>query len=265
MLSVSRTKWLLSLVVIVSLSTAVSGLAQQNRERRGDQGGPGGRGGGIQFFGGGGGGGPLMLLQRNDVQAELELLDDQKKQVNDLREKSTQKMRELFGNLRGGEGGDRRGDELRDAFRKAAEETQAEVDKILLPHQTKRLKQLEVQMQMRGRGVLGALGGGDVPEKLGISEEQREKLREKAQGLDEEVRKKTAELRKQAQEQLIASLTEDQRKQFNELIGEPFEFKDEPGQGFGGFGGGGFGGGAGGGGGNRRPDRGGQDREGQDR
>jgi hypothetical protein len=199
-----------------------------------------------------------MLLQRNDVQAELELLDDQKKQVNDLRDKSQQKMRELFGNLRGGGEGDRR-DEIRDTFRKFAEETQAEVDKILLPHQSKRLKQLEVQMQMRGRGVLGALGGGEVPEKLGISEEQREKLREKAQGLDEEVRKKTAELRKQAQEQLIASLTEDQRKQFNELIGEPFEFKDEPGQGFGGFGGGGPGG-PGGGTGRRGGDR-GQDRE----
>jgi Spy/CpxP family protein refolding chaperone len=212
-------------------------MAQQGRPdgRRGDQGGPGGRGG-FQFFGGGGGG-ALGLLQRNDVQEELELLDDQKKQITELREKSGQKMREVLGSLRGGEGAENRRDDLRDTFRKLNDETQAEVNKILLPHQTKRLKQLETQMAMRGRGVLGALGG-DLAEKLGISEDQREKLRDKAQQLDNELRKKTAELRKQAQDQLLASLTEEQRKEFNEMIGEPFEFRDEPGQGFGGFGGG---------------------------
>ncbi len=244
MLSVSRTKWCLVLVALVSLSSAASLSAQQNRDnRRPDQG--GGRGGGFPFGGGGGGG--LMLLQREDVQGELDLLDDQKKQLTDLREKSTEKMREAFRAGAGG-GGDR--EALQATMRKFTEETQAELDKVLLPHQSKRLKQLETQLAMRGRGVLGALGG-DLAEKIGIAEDQREKLREKAQDLDNELRKKTAELRKQAQDQLLASLTEEQRKQFNEMIGEPFEFKDEPGQGFGGFGGGGPGGGGPGGG--RRP------------
>lgn len=254
MVSVSRIKWCLALVAVASLSLSASLSAQQNRPdgRRGDPGGPGGRGG-SQFFGGGGGGGAAGLLQRNDVQDELELLDDQKKQLADIREKSGQKMREAMASLRGGEGGERRGEAMRETFRKLAEETQGEVDKILLPHQSKRLKQLEVQMQMRGRGMLGALGSGEVPQKLGVSEDQQEKLRDKAQELDNELRKKTAELRKQAQEQLIASLTEEQRKQFKELIGEPFEFKDEPGQGFGGgFGFGGPGGAGGPGGGTRR-------------
>lgn len=253
MLFVSRTKWCLALIAVASLSLTTSLSAQQDRQegRRGDQGGPGGRGG-FPFFGGGGGG-ALGLLQRNDVQEELELLDDQKKQLTELREKSAEKMREVFGSLRGGEGNERRGEEMRETFRKLAAETQAEVDKVLLPHQSKRLKQLEVQMQMRGRGVLGALGGGEVPEKIGISEDQQEKLREKAQELDNELRKKTAELRKQAQDKLIASLSEEQRQQLKEMIGEPFEFKDEPGQGFGGNFGGGFGGGPGGpGGGPRR-------------
>jgi Spy/CpxP family protein refolding chaperone len=258
MLSRSRVNWFLALLAVICLSSPV--WAQQRPDnRRGDQGGPGGRGGGgFQFFGGGGGG-ALGLLAREDVQEELELLDDQKKQVADLREKSQQKQRDLFSSLRdggggGGGGGDRR-EEFQAAFRKFNEENQAEVDKILLPHQSKRLKQLEAQIAMRGRGVLGGLGGGDIAEKLAITEAQGEQLREKARELETELRKKTNELRKQAQDQLLASLTEEQRKQYKELIGEPFEFRDE-GPGFGGFGfGGGGPGGPGGPGGGRRGER----------
>lgn len=238
----SRTKWCLVFVALVGLaSVAISSAQEQQRDRRPGQGGPGGRGG-FNFFGGGGGG--LALLQREEVQEELELLADQKKQLTELGEKSAQKMRDLFGSLRGGGGGggnnDAARDEMREKFRKASEETQAEVDKILLPHQSKRLKQLEAQRQMSGRGVLGGLADGNIAEKLAISEDQRDKLRDKARDLDAELRKKTAEIRKQLQEQLLGSLSDEQRSQYKELIGEPFEFRDD-GPGFGGFGGG-FGG-----------------------
>jgi Spy/CpxP family protein refolding chaperone len=212
----------------------------------GFRGGPGGPGGGAMF------GGPVALLQREDVQQELELLEDQKTQLKAMNEKTRERMGELFRGQRGGAEGNDRRDELRETFRKFNEETQAEVDKILLPHQSKRLQQLEVQMRMRG-GVMGALGG-DVAEKLGISEEQRDKLREKAQGLEQELRKKMAEVRKQMQDQLLAELSPEQRKQFNDMVGDPFEFKDEapPPGGFGGRGEGGPGG--------NRESRGGNDR-----
>lgn len=242
----ARIKWFMALVAIGFLVAAVPATAQQAGQDRGgqDRGGPGGRFGG----GGGFGGGALNLLQREEVREELELLDDQVKQLTELREKSTAKMRDLFANTRpGGDAGNDRREEMRETFRKFAEETQAEVDKVLLPHQSKRLKQLEAQMRMRGGGVLGALGG-DVAQQLGVNEAQQEKLREKARELEADLRKKTNELRKQAQEQLLASLTAEQRAQFKELIGEPFEFKDD---GPGGFGFGGTGGGGGQGGGRR--------------
>lgn len=237
---------------MMGLAFAVSAYAQQGQAP-----GPGGpRGFGFGFGGGLGGGGPLALLQRTDVQEELVLVDDQKAQLRALNDKARDRMGELFRGGRGGEGGtagnDRR-DELRETFRKFNEEMQAEVDKILLPHQSKRLKQLEVQMRMRG-GVMGALSG-DVASQLGISEDQQDKLREKAQGLEQELRKKTAELRKQMQEQLLTELSPEQRKQFNEMVGEPFEFRDEgpPGGGPGGFRGRGGEGGPGGGDRRRRP------------
>jgi hypothetical protein len=63
-------------------------------------------------------------------------------------------------------------------------------------------------------------------------------------------------MRKESDEQVLAVLTEEQRKQFDEMKGEPFEMPE------GGFGRGGFGGGFGGGGpggfdGGRGGDRGG--------
>jgi hypothetical protein len=177
----------------------------------------------------------LALLQRRDVQEELELLDDQKQQVTALAERSQERMREMF---RGrGNDGDR-GAALT-AMRRFNEEVQAELDKVLLPHQSKRLRQIEVQSRMRfGVGL-----GGPVAEDLGLSEADQDKLREKARGLEQELARKTAEIRRQLQEQLIADLSEDQRAKFKEMVGEPFEFRDEPGQGRG-FGGG-FGGGRG--------------------
>ena len=210
----------LATIAIACLLSAQTQAQPPGGFGRGGGGGPGGPGGGMF-----GGGGPIQLIQRPDVQQELELLDDQKAQLKALGDKVRDRMGEMFGRQRGG-GDQGNRDELVGNLRKFNEEIQADVDKILLPHQSKRLKQLEVQQRMRGGGVMGALGG-DVAEQLGISEEQQDKLREKAQGLDQEMRKKMTEIRKQLQDQLLAELSPDQRKQFNDLVGEPFEFRDE--------------------------------------
>jgi hypothetical protein len=203
------------------LSLAVSVEAQER-----------GRGRGGQGFGGGGfgGGGPLQLLQRRDVQEELELLDDQKQQITALAEKSRERAGEAF--RRGGDG-DRAA--ALATLQRFNEETQAEINKILLPHQAKRLSQIEVQSRMR----FSLAPTGQVADQLGLSESDQDKLREKAQGLEQELAKKTAEIRRQLQEQLMAEMSPDQRTKFKEMLGEPFTFRDEPGRGgFGGFGGG---------------------------
>ena len=71
---------------------------------------------------------------------------------------------------------------------KFQQETEAEIGKILLPHQMKRAKQLAVQLRMRGgRGMLG----DQVAQDLGLTEDQKEKLRAKSEQLEEEIRKKT--------------------------------------------------------------------------
>jgi hypothetical protein len=160
------------------------------------------------------------------------LLDDHKQQITALAEKSRERAGEAF--RRGGDG-DRAA--ALATLQRFNEETQAEINKILLPHQAKRLSQIEVQSRMR----FTLAPAGQVADQLGLSESDQDKLREKAQGLEQELAKKTAEIRRQLQEQLMADLTADQRAKFKEMVGEPFNFRDEPGRGFGGGGRGGDG------------------------
>ncbi len=197
-------------------------------------GGPGGMGG---FFGGGMS--DIMILTREDVQKELELVDDQIEQLVKLRDNND--MREMFGQIR-----DLPQEERAAKMREVMEASQAKIKKslseILLPHQAERLKQLTMQWQMRGGGGLAA--SEDVAKELGISDDQREKLRTKARELERVLRKKLLE-------DLLKELTPEQQAKYKELVGEPFEFQQDdrfgPGRG-GQFGPGGPGGGRGAGG-----------------
>src|SRR5688572_27626157 len=91
-------------VALVGL-TAMAALAQQPGQRgdgqKGEGRGRGGPGGGL-FFGGGGFTSRLSLLGISEVQKELELADEQVKEIQKMQE-------ELRARFRGGPGGEGRG------------------------------------------------------------------------------------------------------------------------------------------------------------
>jgi hypothetical protein len=177
-----------------------------------------------------------MLLAREDVQKELVLEPEQLAELGKLRDNND--MRAVFEKMRELPEAERmtKGRELMEAAQK---KTQAQVDKILIGPQADRLKQLALQFQMRAGGA--GLANDDVAEKLGIPEDQREKLRTKARELELQARKKLLE-------DLLKELTPEQQKKYQELVGEPFEFKQDERPGGRGQGGpGGRGGNAGGG------------------
>lgn len=234
-MSTARTKYLsLILGALVLVWCADAAIGQQpGRFGRGQERGPGRGPGGPGGARGPGfpGLGPFDLLQREDVRKELELLDDQLKDLGALQERMQNRMRELAAGMRerGGQGQDR-GEGLRGGFRSAFEtlnkEIQAELAKILLPHQSKRLQQLSLQRRMQGGGM--AMLGGDVSQQLSITDAQRGELRDKAQEIEAELRRKIAELRRQSQDQILALLTPEQQAKFRDLVGVPFEFQDPP-------------------------------------
>lgn len=269
-----RTRVLLVGVCLV-LSAATATWAQ-------GPGGPGGGGfggpGGGRFGRGGGRMGLLGLLRIEKVQEELDLVDDQKAEIEKLSESMRGEGGRGEGRRGGGPGGPDGGgrpdfqnmtDEERATFmaerRKEAEARAAkekeELAKILLDSQMQRLS--EISLQVRG---VDALSDSEVAAKLEITDEQKQKLtevqdevregmREQMQALRDEgnddpeaMRTKMTELRKQNEEKVLAVLTDAQREKFASMKGAALELPPEAM--FGGRGGG-FGGGRGGRGGDR--------------
>lgn len=214
-----------------------------------------GRGGGGFF----GGGSALGLLADEKVQDELEIVDEQSEKIQALQQEMRSEMGEMFNDIRGNMR-DMDDSERQEAFSNIREKMTTmmkdydnEVYKELLPHQTSRLKQLVVQSQGR-RG--GGLSGGQVPENLiddlGITEEQLEAMKKKAEQVQADLVEKINKLRAQAENEILSVLDPGQKEKYKELIGEPFQFSEN----------GGFGGGRGGRGGQDGGRRGGGDQGG---
>jgi Spy/CpxP family protein refolding chaperone len=194
-------------------------------------------GGGFGF------GGPTMLLANPEVVKELELTDDQVDQVKVVSDKAREALGELF---RGGGGRGGNNEERTEKMRTLNADSQKQIDKILLPHQVKRLKQLEFQQRVARAGTTGAVTSETAVEALEITDSQKEALTEKAKEIEADLRQKMAKLRAEAQAKLLEALTPAQRAKWKEVAGDPFDFGR--GGGFGGFGGGQPGGGRPGGG-----------------
>jgi Spy/CpxP family protein refolding chaperone len=197
----------------------------------------GGPGGGMGMMGGFGGASEVMLLNRSDVQKELELVDEQIDQIGKIPPINMREMFEQVSDL----SRDEQRAKMGELMKAAQDKTKNAIKEILLPHQAERLGQLVIQFQMRGGA--GLTSSEDLAKQLNITDEQREKLRTKARGLEQELRKKLLA-------DLLKELTPEQQAKYKELVGEPFEFQQDIGRGgFGGPGGGGPGGGGPGGGG----------------
>jgi SMC interacting uncharacterized protein involved in chromosome segregation len=148
--------------------------------------------------------------------------------------------------------------EMRDSRTKDQKEI---LNEILLPHQMDRLEQIAFQASTQG-GARSLLSG-PVAEKLKITDEQKEELRETAEELQKKFDEEVAKLRKEMQDKLLDSLTPEQRAEYEELTGEKFTFeRQQRGDRFAG-GNRGDGGGRGGAGNRRGGDRRGGDRPGR--
>lgn len=168
--------------------------------------------------------GSLNLLRRQDVRKELELLDDQIRELESYGRQVQVRMQERFRQqmqeLRDAEP-EQRMQSIRETAKKLNTEIKEHVAQVLLPHQVQRLEQIERQQRMQGAGLAAWVG---VAAELDISEQQRQQLRTKAVAIEQEMRRKFAELRRQAQDELLSVLTPEQQTEFRALMGKPFEF-----------------------------------------
>ena len=221
-------------------SIAVTALAQGPRG-----GGPGAGFGGMFRAGGS----ASMLLGIEEVQKELNLRDDQKKQINTLLTEARDKVRASIGqvnfqdlqNLSADEREKRFG-EMRKKFEEGSKELDGKVGTILESRQAERLHQLLLQRE----GAM-ALSRPDVIKKLDLSEDQQakiKKIQEDARptgraGFDpnqsnEERQAAMNKMREQfekAQKECFAVLNDDQMLDWTNMCGKTFKFPER--QGFG--------------------------------
>lgn len=187
--------------------------------------------GGPPPFGGGFGGpgmgmgmfmqSPYMLLGQEAVAKELNLTDDQKSKIGDINEKAQASMRDLFADMGdlSPEERQQKMTEIRDKMQAQRTETNKALEAVLLENQAKRLK--EIFIQVRGEQ---ALRDPAVQDALGLSEDQKKKIRSP-----------------------LEVLSDDQKAAFDKMKGEKFDvsslrFGPPGGRGPGGFGPGGPGG-----------------------
>jgi Spy/CpxP family protein refolding chaperone len=175
-------------------------------------------------------GGPLglwfWLLNHHAVRKELKLTDKQIKKVSDLAKDLREKQRKELANSR-----DMNPSERRQKFQELMteiEERQKALAAVLTPDQEKRLHQL-----LRQRKGTAALLDPEVQSALKLSDEQKEKIKTIA---DKEMRvpfqsgpgggilQKMKAIRKESMENATAVLTDEQKKTWKDLVGEPFDF-----------------------------------------
>jgi Spy/CpxP family protein refolding chaperone len=206
----------------------------------GDRGGPPGPGGAGGFGGPGGffgGGGMAGLVMRDEVQQELQLVDEQKDKVRAITDEARTKMRDQLREMftQGGALSDEqrraRFGEIRTKVESLSAETDKQLEKVLLPHQLDRLKQIDLQTKVQQRGA-SALTSGDVAKALNLSDEQRDKLEKRAAEVQQELQTQIRQLQADARKKMLDVLTADQKSQLEKMMGQQFDMPDPN---FGGF------------------------------
>ena len=178
----------------------------------------------------------IGLVARDEVQQELQLVDEQKDKVrgiaDEMRNKVRDQMRDAFSQAQNLSDDERQAKfgEIRTKMEALSAETEKQLDKVLLPHQLERLKQIDLQTKLQTRGS-SALTSGDVAKALNLTDEQRDKLEKRAAEVQEELQTKIKQLQADARKKMLDVLTPDQQAQLDKLMGQQF---DLPAQNYGG-------------------------------
>ena len=167
----------------------------------------------------------FSLAQNRGVQKEIELVDEQIQQIREINKDFGKRMQERIAEITSGKMNAERSQQLRKLMREMHDEKKAKMESVLLPHQFDRLRQISLQTHKRRSGQAGLLGDSEVAEALGISDEQQERLKERAKELKEKLQADIKRLKKKSEEALLKELSRDQRKKLTELLGEEYEVK----------------------------------------
>ncbi len=122
-------------------------------------------------------------------------------------------------------GAEQRNQQLQKVYANAREAA----DRVLLPRQTQRLRQLAIQStaphdNASAQSLVAILQNPMIRDHLGIDESIVKKLAEKARVENEKLQKEIQVLRERANAAVLAELPSNTQQQINDLVGAPFDF-----------------------------------------
>ncbi len=170
------------------------------------------------------------LLIKPEVQAELEIDRNTYGMVSSALKELNEKQMEIskgFVNM------DRTD---REAARKHLEQynalraerdraTEEALNEVFPPEKFKRLKQIALQIQIQEAGMDNVLIHGVLGEAINLTDAQRERLASKADEYEAEKQARIRTIIEEYDDKLMGQLTSNQRKQVEEQLGEPFDYK----------------------------------------
>ncbi len=101
------------------------------------------------------------------------------------------------------------------------------VDEVLPPTKQKRLREIAYQIEVSRVGLGNALTQGKLGEDVGVYENQRTTIREKAERIELKMREQIRLVMEQAQDELLQELTPEQRATAKSCLGKPFYYRSD--------------------------------------
>ena len=170
---------------------------------------------------------PFSLINNPSVQKDLELVGDQLEKVRKLQKEHNRKIQDHFKGFKDGSINLNNMEDLRSSMEELKAKQREELNKLLLPQQVDRLKQIAFQTHMRQSGTANALASKKIAEELGLSNEQVKALKDKAKELKKKLAEDIEKLKEKLKEELLSDLTSEQREKIKAMTGEKYQPKKE--------------------------------------
>lgn len=171
------------------------------------------------------------LLSNESIRRELKLTEEQYGGAKQIMKEAQQRMQTLIQSRMSQSKGGRRsvslaGGELRDLMEENQAQAEAALEEILLPEQMERIRQLAYQVEVSQDGLGESLVHGRLGTEIGVHDDQKQHLLDKAAQLEAEARLEIARIRMEMRAKLFAELTPEQRKAAEALLGDYFEYEE---------------------------------------
>ena len=185
----------------------------------------------------------VQLAYNKGLMSEMEILDDQMREVRKIGTdyqkrmmEMTKKNSELYTKMaeirkRMSEGDTDAKKEMEEITMKYYEEMDdfqtasiSRLKRVLLPHQMKRLQQIAKQQSFKWTRNSDYFGMPYAMSKeLGLSREQKKKLKDATDKIREKYYREVAEMREKSMKKILSSLSGEQREKFKELVGDFYD------------------------------------------